>query len=81
MAHIQFPLVGDATYGRRFKIPKGANDHLINVLKHFPRQALHAATLGLEHPDTGDYCEWSSPLPDDFQQLLDALKHGYNDED
>ena len=80
MAHIQFPLVGDATYGRRFKIPKGADDHLISVLKHFPRQALHAATLGLEHPATGDYCEWSSPLPEDFQQLLDALKHGYSNE-
>lgn len=81
MAHIQFPLVGDATYGKRFKIPKGATDELIETLKAFPRQALHAATLGLEHPDTGEYCEWSIPLPADFQALLNALKTGYNTED
>jgi 23S rRNA pseudouridine1911/1915/1917 synthase len=81
MAHIQFPLVGDATYGKRFKIPKGASDELIETLKAFPRQALHAATLGLEHPGTGEYCEWSIPLPEDFQELLNTLKTGYNNED
>jgi 23S rRNA pseudouridine1911/1915/1917 synthase len=79
MAHIQFPLVGDATYGKRFKIPKGASQELIDSLKSFPRQALHAATLGLEHPETGDYCEWNCPLPEDFQRLLTALKTGYSE--
>ncbi len=77
MAHIGFPLVGDPLYGNRFKIPKGANNHLIEALKAFPRQALHAAKLGLEHPGTGEYTEWTAPLPQDFQDLLKALKHGY----
>jgi 23S rRNA pseudouridine1911/1915/1917 synthase len=77
MAHIGFPLVGDPLYGSRFKIPKGANNHLIESLKAFPRQALHAAKLGLEHPGTGEYTEWTAPLPQDFQDLLKALKHGY----
>jgi len=77
MAHIGFPLVGDPLYGNRFKIPKGANNHLIEALKAFPRQALHAAKLGLEHPGTGEYTEWTAPLPQDFQDLLQALKHGY----
>lgn len=77
MAHIGFALVGDATYGKRFKIPKGANDHLVEALKAFPRQALHAAKLGLEHPGTGEYTEWTAPLPADFQQLLEALDTGY----
>lgn len=77
MAHIGFSLVGDATYGKRFKIPKAASEHLIETLKSFPRQALHAATLGLEHPNTGEYCEWSAPLPKDFQELMIALKTGY----
>lgn len=77
MAHIGFPLVGDATYGKRFRIPKGANDHLIETLKAFPRQALHAAKLGLEHPGTGEYTEWTAPLPADFQNLIDALNTGY----
>lgn len=81
MAHIGFPLVGDATYGKRFKIPKGASQELIDTLKGFPRQALHAANLGLEHPETGEYCEWSAPLPADFQKLLAALKQGYLPQD
>lgn len=77
MAHIGFPLVGDQTYGNRFKIPKGASPHLIDALKNFPRQALHAARLGLEHPGTGEYVEWTAPLPADFQNLVDALDKGY----
>ena len=81
MAHIGFSLVGDATYGKRFKIPKGATQHLVDTLKGFPRQALHAAKLGLEHPGTGEYTEWTAPLPDDFKNLLDALVHGYEHDD
>lgn len=81
MAHIGFHLVGDATYGKRFKIPKGANPYLIETLKAFPRQALHAAKLGLEHPGTGKYTEWTAPVPADFSKLLDALNKGYIHDD
>lgn len=80
MAHIGFALVGDKTYGKSFKIPKGANSHLIEALKAFPRQALHAAKLGLEHPGTGEYTEWTAPIPEDFRNLLNALKQGYEHE-
>lgn len=77
MAHIGHALVGDQTYGSRFKIPKGANQYLIDSLKGFPRQALHAFKLGLEHPGTGEYTEWTAPLPEDFRNLLEALDNGY----
>jgi len=80
MAHIGFALVGDKTYGKSFKIPKGANAQLIEALKAFPRQALHAAKLGLEHPGTGEYTEWTAPIPEDFKGLLAALKSGYERE-
>jgi 23S rRNA pseudouridine1911/1915/1917 synthase len=80
MAHIGFALVGDKTYGKSFKIPKGANAHLVEALKAFPRQALHAAKLGLEHPGTGEYTEWTAPIPEDFKGLLAALKSGYERE-
>jgi len=80
MAHIGFALVGDKTYGKSFKIPKGANDQLIEALKAFPRQAVHAAKLGLEHPGTGEYTEWTAPIPEDFKGLLAALKSGYERE-
>ena len=42
----------------------------------FPRQALHAATLGFEHPVTGEELEFESPLPEDMAKLVDALRHG-----
>lgn len=76
MAHIGYPLVGDATYAGRFRVPKGASAELIEVLRGFGRQALHAAQLGLNHPSTGEYMEWSVPLPDDMLFLLDEVAQG-----
>jgi 23S rRNA pseudouridine1911/1915/1917 synthase len=75
MAHIHYPLVGDPMYGGRPRLPAGASDKLIATLRDFKRQALHAETLGLMHPETDDYGEWHSPLPADFAALLDALRH------
>ena len=74
MAHINHPLVGDPVYGGRARLPAGAEPGLISILRSFRRQALHAHTLGLSHPETEEHMEWSSELPHDFQQLLDALR-------
>ena len=76
MAHLHLPLVGDPAYGGRLRLPAGASPELLDVLRGFKRQALHAEALGLEHPDTGEYCEWHSPLPADFAALLAALRNG-----
>ena len=74
MAHVNFPLVGDPVYGGRFRIPPAANPSMIEALKTFPRQALHARFLELEHPVTGQRMKWESPLPDDFVWMLSLLK-------
>lgn len=74
MAEINHPIVGDSIYGARVVIPKGASTNLINALRQFKRQALHAKRLGLHHPVTGEYMQWSVPLPDDMQALLKVLK-------
>lgn len=74
MAHIGYPLIGDGAYAGRFKIPKGLDKSMIETLRNFPRQALHAAHLGLMHPATGEYIEWDAPLPQDFADLLQTLK-------
>jgi len=76
MAHIGYPLVGDATYAGRFKIPKQASAELLAFLKGFGRQALHAAQLGLMHPRTGEYMEWQAEIPDDMDELLSMLHQG-----
>jgi 23S rRNA pseudouridine1911/1915/1917 synthase len=74
LAHAGYPIVGDATYGRRLAIPKGATPRLDAALRGFRRQALHAARLAFEHPMTGGSCEFSAPVPDDMRELLDALR-------
>ena len=73
MSHIHYPLVGDPVYGGRFQMPADCNPALAEALRGFKRQALHAARLGLEHPETGEYCEWEQTMPDDMQQLIDLL--------
>ncbi|GAB7528840.1 23S rRNA pseudouridine(1911/1915/1917) synthase RluD [Pseudomonas sp. 3A(2025)] len=74
MAHINFPLIGDPAYGGRFRIPPAASQTLVESLKTFPRQALHARFLELDHPVTGQRMRWESPLPEDFVWLLSLLK-------
>lgn len=75
MAHIGYPLVGDPMYGGRLRLPKGgAVPELISALKGFRRQALHAFKLGVVHPVTGEDCQWESPLPEDFANLVAALE-------
>jgi 23S rRNA pseudouridine1911/1915/1917 synthase len=74
MSHIKHPIAGDSTYAGRQRIPAGASPALADALKHFPRQALHARRLGLIHPQSGEYLEWETELPDDMQKLLELLK-------
>ncbi len=64
--HIGHPLLGDPLYGRS---RQGAAP--------MARQALHAALLGLRHPDSDAPMQWRSPLPADFQRLLDAEALNY----
>ncbi|HVL02629.1 MAG TPA: 23S rRNA pseudouridine(1911/1915/1917) synthase RluD [Dongiaceae bacterium] len=75
MAYIQYALLGDPLYGQRLRLPKGATPELIDALRHFKRQALHARKLGVQHPATGEYLEWETPLPDDFKTMLQVLRH------
>lgn len=80
MAHIRFPLVGDPLYSGRFQMPAHCGEELEKVLRHFKRQALHAAKLGLIHPKTGEYLEWEQPLPEDMVLLLSVLAKNDADE-
>jgi len=75
MEYIRYPLVGDPVYGGRFRLPPQSNERLEKSLREFKRQALHAAKLGLLHPVSYEYMEWQVDLPEDMQQLLQALKN------
>lgn len=65
-ASIGHPLVGDPVYGRT---PKSLRPLLQQL--GFARQALHAASLGFHHPVTGEWHQFSSPLPADMAELID----------
>jgi 23S rRNA pseudouridine1911/1915/1917 synthase len=70
MAHAGHALVGDATYGGRRRPPKGARG--AEAVQAFPRQALHAATLGFVHPVGGAEMTFRAPVPPDLAALLAA---------
>lgn len=74
MAYIRYPLVGDMVYGGRFQMPANCSEKLEEVLRAFKRQALHATRLGLQHPETGKYCEWELAIPEDMEELINVLK-------
>ncbi|MEK4024151.1 RluA family pseudouridine synthase [Sporosarcina sp. FSL W7-1283] len=61
MKYISYPLVGDPKYGPRKTIDYGG-------------QVLHAGTVGFQHPSTGEYMEFTAPLPENYQQLLNELR-------
>jgi len=74
MAHIGHPLVGDQLYGNGLRLPRGASQELIDALRGFRRQALHAEKLAFEHPVTGASLEFDSPRPADQDALIASLR-------
>lgn len=74
MAYTHHPIVGDPVYGGRLRLPREASEVLIETLRGFRRQALHAETLTLVHPESGEKCSWSAPVPDDFKNLLNIMR-------
>jgi 23S rRNA pseudouridine1911/1915/1917 synthase len=65
---IGHPVLGDRTYGRKTELMVGKKRIA------FPRQMLHAEMLGFVHPVSGEYMEFSSPLPEDMKTVIKELK-------
>lgn len=74
MAHIHHPIVGDPLYGGRQRYPGGITDEVRAKLQQFKRQALHAATLSVHHPETGNKMTFEAPIPTDLKLLLTTLE-------
>ena len=74
MAHAGHGLIGDPTYGGRRKLSeKAVGEAGREAARVFPRQALHAATLGFEHPVTSEMIQFEAPMPQDMTTLIHAL--------
>lgn len=80
MTHLGYPIVGDPLYGRGPVRQKGLPDEAVEAINGFPRQALHARTLKLIHPESGGTREFNAPLADDIRALIESLKHSKTDD-
>ncbi|MCX7793797.1 MAG: RluA family pseudouridine synthase [Thermodesulfovibrionales bacterium] len=68
MASIGHPVCGDKTYGRKTFIEIG------NQKIKFPRQMLHAESLGFRHPVTGEELDFHSEMPEDMKEAIERLR-------
>ena len=57
-------------------LPKGANEAVVEALRGFKRQALHARRLELEHPVSGESLVVEAPIPPDLDGLMEVLRAG-----
>lgn len=79
MDHIRHPLIGDTLYGPQPTAVAGSlrragyDDAVIETVKNFPRQALHARAIQFIHPSTDEEMSFEADLPDDFSSLISAL--------
>ena len=78
MKHIGHTLFNDARYGGD-AILKGTTftkykQFIDNCFKILPRQALHAKTLGFEHPTTKEFMRFDSEIPQDMQECIEKWR-------
>jgi len=79
LKHIGYPLFNDATYGGD-RILKGTTftkykQFVQNCFSMLPRQALHAKSLGFNHPTTNKELFFDSTLPEDMQKVIDKWRN------
>ncbi|HCC55499.1 MAG TPA: RNA pseudouridine synthase [Desulfobulbaceae bacterium] len=74
LLHLGFPVTGDKLYGLDEQFFLRFQEDSLSVADHarlrLPRQALHAASLRLSHPASGQELEFSAPLPPELRGLL-----------
>lgn len=74
IAHAGHGLIGDPVYGGRRKLAEKAIGAAgLEAAKTFPRQALHAAVLGFEHPISGETLRFEAAIPADMTALIKAM--------
>jgi len=74
LASIGCNLIGDQLYVKNRKsCLDSLESEIKNYVTRFPRQALHAKSLGFVHPRTGEFMQFDSDYPCDFNELADKL--------
>ena len=74
LASKKLPIIGDKTYDPRRTIMKDSSQKIIDIVRSFPRQALHARYLAFKCPETDEEISFETPIPKDVKKLIDMLK-------
>lgn len=74
MSHTGHPLIGDQTYRKQIALECKITEALKIACRDFKRQALHAESLAFTNPLSGKDISVTAKLPDDFMQLIDAMR-------
>jgi len=82
LSYIGHPVAGDAVYGggQRRAILDAPSIAVKEALEQLNRQALHAHTLGFDHPEQNERLSFSASMPKDMQGVIDALKEWHGNE-
>jgi 23S rRNA pseudouridine1911/1915/1917 synthase len=70
----KLPIIADITYDPSRTIAKNSSLELINLVRSFPRQALHARVLSFNCPKTQNEMTFETPIPSDIQNLIKDIK-------
>ncbi len=73
-----FPLLGDPVYGGSGRLANLKDPELRKMIKELGRQALHAGTLGIIHPTSGEYLEFNADMPEDMSEIIKYLEKAVN---
>lgn len=74
LASKKLPIIGDNTYNPRKIISKDTSDDLVEVIRNFPRQALHASSIAFKDMKSENVITYESDIPSDMQTLISKLK-------
>ena len=74
LASKKLPIIGDKTYNPSANIAKNTPKELIELIRNFPRQALHSSKLSFVDPETHEDISFNSPIPQDIKNLISQLK-------
>ena len=75
LASKKLPIVGDKSYNPSSNISKNTSQKLTNIIRNFPRQALHAKFLSFECPETKKQISYEAAIPEDINNLILDIKN------
>ena len=74
LASKKLPIIGDKTYNPSGNIAKNTSKELLDLIRNFPRQALHSSKLSFVDPETHEDISFDAPIPQDIRNLISQLK-------